>query len=238
VKQGAYVAAVDVLTQRMGIIRRALLIPPRPNPVTGIVVTGFTSSSVSLSWTANDPFNLAAYRIYYSTDNVTFAAIAAYIGSPPPNDQGLASGLNANTLYYFKVSAKSSSGLESALQQTSVAQFTGPDPAGVAAAVALYDGSGGLIGYGPSVNTQGLFYGVAGLVCTALIGVPGGTLAEGGPADITILAPDVPVTVHAAAMKSKSKNMPFEGWTLKGSVAATIVGGRVVFVNAATGFSA
>jgi dihydroorotase len=69
-----------------------------------------------------------------------------------------------------------------------------------------------------------------------LIGVPGGTLAEGGPADVTILAPDVAVTVHAADMKSRSKNMPFEGWTLKGSVAATIVGGRIVFVNKDTGF--
>jgi dihydroorotase len=69
-----------------------------------------------------------------------------------------------------------------------------------------------------------------------VIGVPGGTLAEGGPADVTILAPDVAVTVHAADMKSRSKNMPFEGWTLKGSVAATIVGGRIVFVNKDTGF--
>jgi dihydroorotase len=64
-----------------------------------------------------------------------------------------------------------------------------------------------------------------------LLGVPGGTLAEGGPADVTILAPDQPVTVRAAALKSKSKNTPFDGWTLRGAVAATIVGGRVVYVN-------
>jgi len=64
-----------------------------------------------------------------------------------------------------------------------------------------------------------------------VIGVPGGTLAEGGPADITILAPDAPVTIRAADLKTKSKNMPFEGWTLKGAVAATIVGGRAVFVS-------
>jgi dihydroorotase len=64
-----------------------------------------------------------------------------------------------------------------------------------------------------------------------LLGVPGGTLAEGGPADVTILAPDQSVTIQAAALKSKSKNTPFDGWTLKGAVAATIVGGRIVFVN-------
>jgi len=33
-------------------------------------------------------------------------------------------------------------------------------------------------------------------------------------------------------MRSKSKNTPFDGWTLRGGVAATIVGGRVVYVNA------
>ena len=64
-----------------------------------------------------------------------------------------------------------------------------------------------------------------------LLGVPGGTLTEGGPADLTILAPDQSVTIRAAALRSKSKNTPFDGWTLKGAVAATIVGGRTVFVN-------
>jgi dihydroorotase len=66
----------------------------------------------------------------------------------------------------------------------------------------------------------------------AVLGVPGGTLEEGGPADITILAPDASVTIHAASSRSKSRNTPFDGWTLKGGVAATIVDGRVVYVNA------
>jgi dihydroorotase len=64
-----------------------------------------------------------------------------------------------------------------------------------------------------------------------ILGVPGGTIAEGGPADVTILAPDATVTVRAASLKSKSKNTPFDGWTLRGAPAATIVGGRVVFVH-------
>ena len=64
-----------------------------------------------------------------------------------------------------------------------------------------------------------------------IINVTGGSLAEGAPADITILAPDLAVTVVAAAMKSKSKNTPFDGWTLRGGVAATIVGGRLVYAN-------
>ena len=59
--------------------------------------------------------------------------------------------------------------------------------------------------------------------------LPGGTLTEGSPADITVLAPDAAVTVRAAALKSKSKNTPFDGWQLRGAVAATIVGGRIVY---------
>jgi dihydroorotase len=64
-----------------------------------------------------------------------------------------------------------------------------------------------------------------------ILGVPGGSLAEGAPADISILAPDLTVTIAAASMRSLSKNTPFDGWTLRGGVAATIVGGRAVYVN-------
>jgi dihydroorotase len=63
------------------------------------------------------------------------------------------------------------------------------------------------------------------------LNLPGGTLTEGGPADLTVLSPDTNVTVRASALRSKSKNTPFDGWTLKGAVAATIVGGRVVYTN-------
>jgi len=68
-----------------------------------------------------------------------------------------------------------------------------------------------------------------------ILRVKGGSLAEGAPADISILAPDLAVTVSAAAMKSKSKNTPFDGWKLRGGVAATIVGGRTVYRNDAAG---
>ena len=64
-----------------------------------------------------------------------------------------------------------------------------------------------------------------------ILNLPGGSLAEGAPADITILAPELTVDVSAAAMRSKSKNTPFDGWKLRGGVAATLVGGRAVYVN-------
>jgi dihydroorotase len=64
-----------------------------------------------------------------------------------------------------------------------------------------------------------------------ILRVRGGSLAEGEPADVSILAPELAVTVSAAAMRSRSKNTPFDGWRLRGGVAATLVGGRVVYVN-------
>ena len=66
-----------------------------------------------------------------------------------------------------------------------------------------------------------------------ILGVPGGTLAEGSPADVTILDPDRSVTIKASELRSKSKNTPFDGWQLRGAVLATIVGGRVVFRGSA-----
>jgi dihydroorotase len=64
-----------------------------------------------------------------------------------------------------------------------------------------------------------------------ILGKPGGSLAPGSVADITVLAPEASVTVVPAKLVSKSKNTPFGGWTLRGAAAATIVGGRTVFTN-------
>lgn len=68
-----------------------------------------------------------------------------------------------------------------------------------------------------------------------ILRVPGGSLAAGAPADITILAPDLPVTVDKNKLRSKSKNTPYHGWKFRGGVAATIVGGRTVYTNPEVG---
>jgi dihydroorotase len=68
-----------------------------------------------------------------------------------------------------------------------------------------------------------------------ILRIPGGSLASGVPADITILAPDLTVTIDRARLRSRSKNTPFHGWTLRGGVAATVVGGRVVYTNSDLG---
>ncbi len=70
-----------------------------------------------------------------------------------------------------------------------------------------------------------------------ILGVPGGSLSAGAPADITILAPDLKVRIDPDQLRSRSKNTPFGGWELRGGVAATFVGGRSVFVNPDAGLT-
>jgi dihydroorotase len=59
-----------------------------------------------------------------------------------------------------------------------------------------------------------------------ILGLPGGTLRPGGPADVTLFHPDDEVTIRAAVFRSKSRNTPFDGWKLRGRPAGTIVDGR------------
>jgi dihydroorotase len=54
----------------------------------------------------------------------------------------------------------------------------------------------------------------------------------GDAADITVFDPNGEWIYRAAEGRSKSRNTPFDGWTLKGIVAVTIVGGEVVFRTA------
>ena len=64
-----------------------------------------------------------------------------------------------------------------------------------------------------------------------ILGVGGGTLAPGAAADLTILAPDTYVEISADRFRSRARNTPFDGWRLRGAVAATVVGGRLVYAN-------
>jgi dihydroorotase len=62
-----------------------------------------------------------------------------------------------------------------------------------------------------------------------ILGVPGGRLAAGDPADVTLVAPEEEWTVDPDRFYSKGRNTPFRGWRLAGRVRATIVGGRTVY---------
>ena len=62
-----------------------------------------------------------------------------------------------------------------------------------------------------------------------ILGVEGGSLASGGPADLLLFDPDGTWTVDPASFRSRSANSPFTGRTLEGCVAMTIAGGRVSY---------
>ena len=63
----------------------------------------------------------------------------------------------------------------------------------------------------------------------AILKVPGGTLEQGTPADITVIDPERKWTVNVDAFKSKSRNCPFNGWELKGKSVMTIVSGEIKY---------
>jgi len=64
----------------------------------------------------------------------------------------------------------------------------------------------------------------------ALLGLKGrGTLAVGSFADIVIFDPKAEWTYRAAEGKSKSRNTPFDGWTMQGKVRWTISEGRIAY---------
>jgi dihydroorotase len=62
-----------------------------------------------------------------------------------------------------------------------------------------------------------------------IAGLPGGSLAEGSPADIVLVDPDREWTVDPSYFLSRGKNTPFRGMTLHGEVVSTFVGGRMVY---------
>ena len=62
-----------------------------------------------------------------------------------------------------------------------------------------------------------------------ILGLPGGTLAAGALADITLIDPARRWRIEPARFRSRSRNCPFAGWRVTGKVVATIVDGVVRF---------
>jgi dihydroorotase len=61
----------------------------------------------------------------------------------------------------------------------------------------------------------------------ALLGLPGGTLTAGGVADVTVIAPEAAWTCEPSRFRSRSRNTPFSGVSLRGRAVLTVVGGRI-----------
>jgi dihydroorotase len=62
-----------------------------------------------------------------------------------------------------------------------------------------------------------------------LLGLPGGTLKSGAPADVIVVDMDLPWVLDPNELKSKCKNTPFDEARLTGRVVRTIVSGRTVY---------
>jgi dihydroorotase len=62
-----------------------------------------------------------------------------------------------------------------------------------------------------------------------LLGLPGGTLRPGAPADVIVIDPDVPWVLDRDELKSKCRNTPFDEARMQGRVLRTIVAGRTVY---------
>lgn len=65
-----------------------------------------------------------------------------------------------------------------------------------------------------------------------LLGLPGGTLRPGAPADLVIIDVDTPWVVDPAKLRSSCKNTPFDEAKFTGGAVRTIAGGRTVFQRA------
>ncbi|RKJ39588.1 dihydroorotase [Acutalibacter sp. 1XD8-33] len=62
-----------------------------------------------------------------------------------------------------------------------------------------------------------------------ILGIPGGSLVVGGPADVALFDPEERWTVDPRKLHGKSRNTPFKGMELTGRVKMTFFRGRRVF---------
>ncbi len=62
-----------------------------------------------------------------------------------------------------------------------------------------------------------------------VLGLSGGTLSPGSPADVTVIDLERRWAIEPKQFRSKSRNTPFGGWPVTGAAVRTIVGGKTVF---------
>jgi dihydroorotase len=63
----------------------------------------------------------------------------------------------------------------------------------------------------------------------AILKIPKGTLKTGEDADITVIDPNRRWTVDRNTLRSRGKNTPFHGQTMKGKAIMTIMGGEIKY---------
>jgi dihydroorotase len=62
-----------------------------------------------------------------------------------------------------------------------------------------------------------------------LLGLAGGSLRPGTPADVVVIDPDVPWVLDPHELKSKCRNTPFDEARMQGRAVRTVVAGRTVY---------
>jgi dihydroorotase len=62
-----------------------------------------------------------------------------------------------------------------------------------------------------------------------VLGIDRGALRGGADADVTIIDPSTEWTIDVARFRSKSRNSPFDGWTVRGRAHAVIASGELLF---------
>ena len=67
------------------------------------------------------------------------------------------------------------------------------------------------------------------VVPASILGLEGGTLSCGAPADITVIDPAATWRIDPSLFTSRSRNTPFDGWEVTGRPAATFVDGCVTY---------
>lgn len=69
----------------------------------------------------------------------------------------------------------------------------------------------------------------------AVLKLPGGSLVPGTPADVTVISPEVAWTCEPGRLRSRSRNTPFAGASMKGRAVLTLVGGRIAHAEESFG---
>ena len=62
-----------------------------------------------------------------------------------------------------------------------------------------------------------------------ILGLPYGSLAEGAPADVTVLDLELDHTLDVSQFRSRSHNCPYDGWKCRGKAVGVAVGGQWIY---------